>query len=254
MPNSPDISVQLYTVRAALAADPDATLGRLTALGFRLVEPFGLLEHAGVLREGLPGHGLSAPTAHADILGRDGDAALEAAAELGIATVIQPWTDPARWRTRDGLDDLAGGLADAAARARPLGLRVGYHNHEFELATRIDGRHALEMFADRLSPDVVLEVDTWWAHVGGADVPALLERLGDRVVALHLKDGDGSGGGKLQVPLGRGSLPLRPILAAAPMAMRVIELDETAGDVFEAIRIGRELLVGLADEGPAAGA
>jgi sugar phosphate isomerase/epimerase len=137
--------------------------------------------------------------------------------------------------------------------AADLGLRVGYHNHEFELATRIDGRHALEVFADRLDPNVVLEVDTWWAHVGGADVPALLERLGDRVVALHLKDGDGSGGGHVQVPLGQGVLPVREILDAAPAALRVLELDDTAGDLFEAIRIGRDLLLEIAADGRAAG-
>ena len=55
-----------------------------------------------------------------------------------------------------------------------------------------DGRHALEVFADQLDPDVMLEVDTYWAYAGGADVPALLGRLGDRVVALHVKDGDGT--------------------------------------------------------------
>ena len=68
----------------------------------------------------------------------------------------------------------------------------------------IDGRHGLEVLAEQLDPAVVLEVDTYWAYVGGADVPALLERLGDRVVALHIKDGDGSLDNKKQVPVGSG--------------------------------------------------
>jgi len=253
VPTVPEPSVQLYTVRAALAADPDGTLARLAALGFRIVEPFGLVEHRDVLAKGLPRHGLSAPTTHADLLGPDRDDVFAAAGELKIGTVIQPWTEPARWQTADGVAEIAALLNDAAASARPLGLRVGYHNHEFELASRIDGRHALEVFAEQLDPDVVLEVDTWWAFIGGADVPALLGRLGSRVVALHLKDGDGSGGGRVQVPLGGGVLPLRGILAASPAALRVIELDDTAGDVFEAIRIGRELLIDLAKAGETAG-
>ena len=100
---------------------------------------------------------------------------------------------------------------------------------------------------------MVLEVDTRWAYVGGADVPALLDHIGDRVVALHLKDGDGSGGGHLQVPLGQGVLPVREIVGAAPTALRVLELDDTAGDLFEAIRIGRELLLEIAAGGRTAG-
>ena len=35
----------------------------------------------------------------------------------------------------------------------------------------------------------MLEVDTYWAAVGGQDVAALLGRLGDRVRYLHVKDG-----------------------------------------------------------------
>src|SRR5262249_39993399 len=97
-----------------------------------------------------------------------------------------------------------------------------------------------------LPPSVHLEVDTYWALVGGADVPALLDRLGERVVALHLKDGDGSLHTKHQVPLGAGRLPVREILAAAPTALRVVELDDTEGDLFEAVRIGHDLLTELA--------
>jgi sugar phosphate isomerase/epimerase len=96
----------------------------------------------------------------------------------------------------------------------------------------------------------VLEVDTYWAFAGGADVPALLRRLGDRVAALHIKDGDGSLDPKRQVAVGSGALPIADILAAAPAALRVIELDDTAGDLLEAVRASRAFVLGL--DGPRA--
>ena len=37
--------------------------------------------------------------------------------------------------------------------------------------------------------DVTLEVDVYWAATAKLDVTALLRRLGDRVKALHVKDG-----------------------------------------------------------------
>ena len=92
------------------------------------------------------------------------------------------------------------------------------------------------------TPDVVLEVDTYWAYAGGADVPALLGRLGDRVVALHVKDGDGTLDTFGQVAVGSGSLPIWDIIAAAPDALRVVELDDSAGDVFDALRDSRTYL------------
>ena len=159
--------------------------------------------------------------------------------------MIQPWVSPDRWQSAAEIGALAAELNAVARRASARGLRVGYHNHHFELEAKIDGRHALEVFAEQLDPEVALEVDTYWAFAGGADVPALLRRLGRRVVALHVKDGDGTLETARQVAVGSGRLPIRDIVAAVPSALRVVELDDTAGDMFEAIRASREFLIGI---------
>jgi sugar phosphate isomerase/epimerase len=171
------------------------------------------------------------------------------AAELGIQTVIDPYVDPARWQAEADISKIASELNAAAKTAASYGLTVGYHNHHFELESKISGVHALEVFADRLAPEVVLEVDTYWAYAGGADVPALLKRLGDRVAALHLKDGDGTLDTSKQVAVGSGVLPVWDIIAAAPDALRVVELDDSQTDLLEAVRQSREFL--LAEAAPA---
>ena len=130
-----------------------------------------------------------------------------------------------------------------AAKAAGYGLRVGYHNHHFELESKISGVHALEVLADRVAPEVVLEVDTYWAYAGGADVPALLTRLGERVAALHIKDGDGTLDTSKQVPVGSGVVPVWDIIDAAPEALRVVELDDSETDLLEAVRASREFLL-----------
>ena len=66
-------------------------------------------------------------------------------------------------------------------------------------------------------------------------MPALLQRLGDRVVALHVKDGDGSTDNKKQVAVGSGSLPVWDFIDAAPDALRVVELDDSRDDRFQAV-------------------
>ncbi len=238
-----ELSVQLYTVRDALAQDFDGTLGKLASFGFTHVEPFALLNFADELRRGLDRSGLTAPTAHVHLLGEDQDAICALAAELGIQTIIEPYVDPARWESEADISEIATELNAAAERAAASDLKVGYHNHHFELESKISGVSALEVFADRLAPEVVLEVDTYWAYAGGADVPALLKRLGERVVALHLKDGDGSLDTSKQVPLGSGVLPVWDIVDAAPEALRVVELDDSATDLLEAVRAGREFLL-----------
>jgi sugar phosphate isomerase/epimerase len=229
------LSLQLYTVRGSLDSDLSGTLARVADIGFRQVEPFDLTALAPRIAAPLRDHGLSAPTSHVRLIGADLQAVFAAAERLGVETLIDPHVDQERWRAASDIGQIADRLNAVAALAGEHGLKVGYHNHHFELASRIDGRHALEVFADRLAPGVVLEVDTYWAAVGGADVPALLRRLGDRVVALHVKDGDGSLDYKAQVAVGAGTMPVPQILAAAPGRLAVVELDDFAGDMLSAV-------------------
>jgi sugar phosphate isomerase/epimerase len=234
-----DLAIQLYTVRAALARDLDATLEDLASIGFRTVEAFDLATYGERLAAALPRFGLTCAAVHAGVLD-DLDGSLERARGVGAGLVIQPWTEPARWERADDVRAIAEGLNRAATVAAGHGLRIGYHNHHFELASRIDGRHALELFADALAPEVVLEIDAYWAYAGGADVPALVRRLGERVAALHLKDGDGSLDTSHQVAAGRGVVPLLEVVAAAPPnALRIVEFDDTSGDLREGIVASR---------------
>ena len=245
MPNPDQLSVQLYTVRGALEEDFDGTLAKIAAFGYTQVEPFAFVNFFDALKSGLSTHGLAAPTTHVGLLSADDqDEVFAKAKELGISTVIDPHTDPARWQTAEGIAEIAAGLNAAAEKAAAHGLTVGYHNHQFELEAKVDGKHGLEVLADHLDPAVVLEVDTYWAYVGGADVPALLDRLGSRVVALHIKDGDGSLDNKKQVAVGSGVVPVDDYMAAAPNALFVVELDDSEGDLVEAVGASRDYLVG----------
>ena len=238
------VSVQLYSVRDAFAADPADTLERLAAIGFTQVEPYGVVENLAALRTGLAAHGLSAPTAHAKLLGADQKAVFAAAAECGIGVVIEPLVEAAHWRDPADIAATASALNEAAKLAAEYGVTVGYHNHWWELESQIDGRHALEVFAEQLDPALVLEVDSYWATAGGADAPALLRRLGERVRAIHVKDGglavDASG----QVPAGQGRVPVAEVLAASPQALRVVEFDRYDGDIFAGLAASRAFLTG----------
>jgi len=232
----PSASVQLYTVRDALAADPAATAQRLADLGVRTVEPFGLVDALDSLEPALTAAGLTAPTSHVTLHGGVHEAAFAAARKLGVTTLIDPYIPEERWTTRSDVAALAAEFVEIARHAADHGLQVAYHNHWWELETLVDGSPALEVFADELGDaPVALELDTYWSAVGGVDPVALLGRLGERVVALHIKDGPITRDAALQLPAGQGAMPIAEILAAAPTARPVIEFDEYAGDLFEGI-------------------
>lgn len=238
-------ALQLYTVRDAIRRDLHGTLGLLARIGFRQVEPWGFVDRAAEYAEGLAAAGLAAPSAHARLIGADLDATFSAAYRLGIPTVIEPHIPEGRWSDRESVEAIAAELGAVAERAAGHGLRIGYHNHAFELERRIDGVSALEVLAGALPDEVVLEVDTYWAEVGGEPAPALLRRLGERVAFLHVKDGPRTKDDRDQVAVGRGRLPIAEILAAAPLALPVIELDDFDGDVLEAVADSLRFLEGV---------
>ena len=239
-----NLSVQLYSVRDAFAADPADTLRRLAAIGFTQVEPYGVVENVDALRTGLPANGLTAPTAHARLIGADQDAVFAAAAELGIGLVIDPLVKPEQWQDPADIAATAAALNSAAKLGAEHGVQVGYHNHWWELESRIGERSAFEVFAEQLDPAIALEVDTYWATAGGEDAPALLRRLGERVRAIHVKDGGLATDASGQVPAGQGQVPIAEVLAAAPDALRVVEFDAFDGDIFEGVAASHAFLTG----------
>ncbi|HEY8588426.1 MAG TPA: sugar phosphate isomerase/epimerase [Naasia sp.] len=238
---SPTLSVQLYSVREAIAADLRSALERVAELGFRQVELFGFADRAEEYAALLPQLGLTAPSAHGAILGEDSRRTFAAARRIGVGTVLLPWVEPERWADEAAAVALAEELNGVVQSAADHGLRVGYHNHDFEFAA---GTGPFDAFVERLDERAVLEIDTYWVAVAGQDPAELLRRLGDRVALIHVKDGPLDGGTAAQLPAGQGSVDVPGILAAAPDALRVVEFDDYSGDVFDGLRQSVEFLTG----------
>lgn len=257
----PAISIQLWTVRAELEADLDGTLARLRSIGYANVEAFGFVSRADELAAAFARHGLSSPTGHASLAsGTENpfdasiavptpDEVFAAAKKLGMTTIFDPFVAPDRWTSVEEITKTAEALNAAAAIAAEHGIVVGYHNHNQEFDNTIDGRFALEVFAELLDPAVKLEIDLYWASAGGADLTALLERLGDRVLALHVKDGTLAPLPTLgsvptdQVPAGEGVVALTASLDIATSAeYAVVEFDAYPGDIWQGVTVGYEFL------------
>jgi sugar phosphate isomerase/epimerase len=241
MPVTPSIALQLYSVREAAGENLGSTLARAADIGFTQIELYNLVGWRAELERELAANGLTAPTAHAPLSNANAEEAFEAAAALGVKTLIDPMIAPERWTS---LDDIALYAEQHAELAKGYGLTFGYHNHFWEVENTFGGRTAMEILAEQLPAEMTLEVDAYWAAVGGADVPALLTTLGDRVRQLHIKDAPAVDGGLSkdrldQLPAGQGAISWGPVLSAAPQVeLLVVEFDEYRGDIFDGIAQG----------------
>jgi sugar phosphate isomerase/epimerase len=234
MTTTKPLGVQLYSVRDDLGPDQlPHTLRRLAAMGFTHVEPYRILENTDGLREALGDTGLLATTAHAKITEQDFDEVISAAKILGIDTIIVPWVEPDSIADRAGVERLAREINSVASAARDHGIRIGYHNHDFEFSQHIDGVSAWELLVSLLDEDVILELDTYWASVGGADVFEILPRLSNRIRFLHVKNEppDADDPPLLGVDIS-GRLGEIIDLARDFLDMPVVEVVVDEGDVF----------------------
>ena len=91
---------------------------------------------------------------------------------LGTDRLIVAWIEPPR--TPAEADAAVARLVRAAERASDAGLRLGFHNHDAEVAAQSDGRSVLDLL---LAADdgPFLELDLGWAWYAGVDPIALLD-------------------------------------------------------------------------------
>jgi sugar phosphate isomerase/epimerase len=254
---TPEITVQLYSVREQASADYEGTIRTLAEIGFGCVEPAGFPgstpEKAARLLAEL---GLKAPTTHCALpLGEKTQEVIETAQLLGHRYLITgcPPNFKENFASADAIKATAELYCQAADNARPYGLQIGYHNHDWDLL-EVDGQPGYRLFLENTPDDVLWEADIFWVAKAGRDPVAFLQEIGARGKALHFKDGivraedtfveaeteSGKvmvGGSAPFLPAGAGEIDLLAAAKAATHAEYIaVELDSYNGDMMEAVR------------------
>ena len=237
------ISVQLYTVRDLTAKDFAGTVKKIAGIGYRSVElaGYGNLKTAAEAKKALDDAGLKVDGTHASIESLENELprVLDDAEAVGTTLIICPWMPEARRKDAAGWKQVAAALNKAGRACHERGIDFAYHNHAFEF-DKFDGKTGLDILFDNSEAHLVkAEIDVYWVKHGGEDPVERINKLGDRVVALHLKD-MAAGEDRRFAEVGTGVLDFKPILAAAAK-LRVrygaVEQDSTYGkDPLEAIR------------------
>ncbi|SDE00124.1 sugar phosphate isomerase/epimerase family protein [Nocardioides lianchengensis] len=244
------ISIQLYTLRAALGGQPgfDVVLQRLAQYGYTRVELAGYYGRtAAQLRTFLDGLGIRATSSH-DGLSADRTALrtkLENAATLGQRYVVVPYLASNSLAEWQGWADR---MNEEAALAKRYGLRYGYHNHAHEFTTDLGGGVTpWEVLTERLDPRLVhLEVDLYWAYTGGVNTGAadpdrfaidVVRRAPQEVRQFHVKDRDAATGDMSD--LGTGVVDFARILRRHRVEEYIVENDTPDVSPLTSAAVGR---------------
>ncbi len=217
-------SIQLYSVRDAMASDMGGTLKRIAEIGYKYVETAGFFDRSPEeFRAMIDKYGLKVSGTHTSWVAlRDKyEETVRLHKIIGTDMVIIPNFDSS---TREKLDTFIDFVNEVQPKLEKDGMRLAFHNHSREFVLTSYGECVHKELAERTNID--FEIDTYWAFNAGVDPIALLERLKDRIHYIHVKDGmKGTGKGK---PLGLGEAPVADVYAkAAEMGLQMVVESET---------------------------
>jgi sugar phosphate isomerase/epimerase len=227
------MGLQLYTVRDPMAKDPVGTLKQAAALGYRNFETYGFepdtLKYYGMpardFRKVLGDLDLATTTGHYDLhryLAQPAaamtayiDRCIEGARALDQKYITWAWLDP-QSRTLDAFRLVAQRLNLIGEQAAKAGLKVAYHNHDFEF-TPHDGQIGYDIILRETDPALVkLQLDLFWvAHSSARSPHELFQLQPGRFVMWHVKDMDTA---RRYTELGNGVIDFKRIMPHAALA------------------------------------
>ncbi|HSQ79059.1 MAG TPA: sugar phosphate isomerase/epimerase [Candidatus Bathyarchaeia archaeon] len=184
------VGVQLYSVRELAAKDLPPVIEAIGRMGYKGVEfagYYGWESKPKELRKLLDTNGLKCCGTHTGLDTVTGDA-LKATADLhavlGNTFLIVPSVQA---EGAEGWRELAKRFNDIAAKAKEVGMRVGYHAHAGDFR-KLGDKTSWEIFFDSTDRDVIMQLDIGNCLQGGGDPYAILKKYPGRSASVHLKE------------------------------------------------------------------
>jgi sugar phosphate isomerase/epimerase len=229
--------VQLYSVRDDMTKDPMGTLKQLAAGGYKHVE------HANYVNRKFYGYtptefkkvlsdlGLTMPSGHTVLAKQHWDATkndftdawkytVDDAATVGQQFVISPWLDASLRNNESDFKQFMDIFNKSGELCKKQGMKFGYHNHDFEFNTQLNGQNLYDLIMQFTDPSVVIQqLDMGNLYNGGANAMDVLKKHASRIVSVHVKDEIKSTGGTTEryesTELGKGIVNVKDVIVYA---------------------------------------
>ncbi len=250
----------LYTVRDDMATHPKETLQKVADMGYKYIEAAGYengkfygmapvefknyLEELGLVP--MSTHQGSVTLENVDEMIKDVKAAgfeyfVIPVPPMGHFTYDEKKHSMGMKGDVETLTDIFNSLGKKCEAA---GLKLLYHNHNFEFKENADGVKAYDYFLKHTDPKYVnFQMDLYWITKAGEDPVAYFKKYPGRFKLWHVKDMDEKG---RFAPVGTGTIDFERIFAQkelAGMQHYFVEQDMTFNHTpLEAIKISHENL------------
>lgn len=244
------VGLQLYTIRDQMKKDVPGTLKTVAETGYKNLELAGYKNGSfydlspGEFRKIAADNGLSIISSHIDLGEKFNHDEVRKIADdhikLGARFCVQPSIPSSQRKNSDGYRMAADAYNKAGEIMNKMGLKLGYHNHNFEFAILEGKVPYYDILLRELDKDLVtMELDIYWAIKAGQDPIKMFNSYPGRFGLFHLKDmykkqkpfydtKDASD----FAPVGEGMIDFGAIIESSVMAgveFMFVEQDDTAG-------------------------
>lgn len=232
--NPSRVGVQLYTVRDLMIKDPLATLKAIAAIGYKEVEPAGYNDGKfygmapADFKKALGDLGLTAVSGHHGYSEKDFDQSLVDCAAIGQTYYVIP-VPPIEFKpgmdffkamddkTEDDFKKLAETFNAAGKKAKAAGLRLCYHNHNFEFK-QFGNKTGYDLLVENTDPAVFnFEMDLYWVTKAGKKPLDFFKKYPGRFKLWHVKDME-QGADQHFAAVGTGIIDFKEIFTHAKLA------------------------------------
>ena len=198
--------VQLYSIRDDMKKDPSGSLKQLANMGYKYVEHANYVDRkfygysATEFKKLLDDLGLKMKSGHTVMGQKAWDVSkddftdawrytVEDAAVVGQEYVISPWLDESYRKDIDGLKRFLAVFNKSGELCKKSGMAFGYHNHDFEFSTMVDGVMLYDIILKETDPNLVIQqMDMGNMYRAGGRPLELLKKYPGRFQSFHVKD------------------------------------------------------------------
>ncbi len=193
--NKIPVGIQVYGLRDLLEDTPENfknVMQNIKDMGYDGVELAGLYGHTPeFVRDTLNQIGLIPVSAHvplADLM-EDAERIARDYLMIGCTYIVVPYLPEEYRHLTPGYDTVIKELKRIGSIMKANGLKLLYHNHDFEFVLLPDGRFGFDDIYEQVPADILMvEPDTCWIKVAGQEPKAYIRKYGERCEIVHLKD------------------------------------------------------------------
>ena len=204
-PSKKEIGIQLWSVRKDMNADPAGTIAKLGEIGYSFVEAAGykdgkfygmepaefkaLLEENGMTMKGSHSGPNLPKEGEWDNTMKWWDECIAAHKAAGAKFIVKPSMGGDSYRSLDTLKMYCDYYNVVGEKCNEAGMRFGYHNHDNEFKTVLDGHIFYDYLIENTDPEkVMFELDLYWIYKGGKDAVDYFNKYPGRFELYHVKD------------------------------------------------------------------